>query len=475
MDFIKPTFLFLFLPLLAIFYGLAERRFRPAVLLAASLIFVAWSQPIALAWLGGLLLMAHMLGCLISLQRRLALLWLGIGASLLILCFFKYTTYFSLASLGVPTTLARTADDLLMPLGISYVTFQVISYLVDVWKGQTPAERNLVHLGLYIFFFPKLVSGPLVRYRPFADQLTNLNPDQESLAAGIRRLLAGFAKRALIANTLGITVDAAFGMATPNYSTNTAWLVFFAYALQIYFDFSGYTDMALGLAQMAGIRLPENFNHPYLAESVGDFWRRWHISLSTWFREYVFFPLERRRLPVIGQPLNILIVFALTGLWHGFKPTFLIWGLIHGLALALESLFLARWLKKLWRPLRTIYALLIVLPAWVFFRAEYIDFAPAFFQRLAGAGPAVFPQAFADTRPLPFIEPTFLLALAIGLLLCLPIERGWQMVRAQLETRAPAWFFFLQPLEDIFLFSMFVLGVIFVLGGNFAPNIYANF
>lgn len=475
MDFLKPTFIFFFLPILMVIFGLAERRFRVGVLLAASLLFVAWGQPVALLWLGTLLIVSYGAAILIARRPNLAWLWLGLAFKLLVLIFFKWKTYFSLELLGFPQDWARAADALLVPLGLSYITFQVIAYLVDVWKGIIPAERNFLRLALYVFFFPKLISGPITRYKSFGEQLDVLAPTADDVAAGIRRFLTGFAKRALIANVLATTVDAGFGMSTPNYTTLTAWLVFIGYALQIYFDFSGYTDMALGLARMAGIKLPENFNLPYLAESISDFWRRWHITLSTWFREYVFFPLERRRLRWIGQPLNILIVFALTGLWHGFKPTFVTWGLIHGAAIVLESLFLGRFLKKLWLPLRWLYALTIVLSAWVFFRASSLDFALAFFQRLAGYGPLLVPMPFADTRPLPFLEPSFLLALGLGLFFCLPVGAWWTALRSRLEARAAVSFILFQALEDLFLLLAFVLGLVFVLGSGFAPNIYANF
>jgi alginate O-acetyltransferase complex protein AlgI len=182
-----------------------------------------------------------------------------------------------------------------------------------------------------------------------------------------------------------------------------------AYTLQIFFDFSGYTDMAIGLGQMIGLHLPENFNYPYLAQSISDFWRRWHITLTIWFREYVFYPLERRRFKWAGQQFNILIVFLLTGLWHGFKPTSIVWGLLHGIATALESTGFGRQLKKLWRPLRHLYTLLIIVIGWVFFRSDNLDFAFGFFQRLAGNTDGLVPLPFSQTTPLPFIEPSFIL------------------------------------------------------------------
>jgi alginate O-acetyltransferase complex protein AlgI len=474
MNFLAPTFLFLFLPLFLTVFLLSERRFRVAILVAASLIFLVWGQPLALAWLGAAFAATYFFGLLAEWGRgRRRWLWAGILANLALLAFFKWTPLYGLAFL--PLNWSDTARGLAVPLGLSYFAFQAISYLVDTWRGTISAERDPARLGLYLLFFPKLVSGPLVRFKPFNEQLDALNPTSEEIAYGIRRLLAGFVKRALIANQLAIFVDAAFNQRTANLEPAYAWLALLAYALQIYFDFSGYTDMALGLAAMAGVKLPENFNLPYIAESISDFWRRWHISLATWFREYVFFPLERRRLPFLGQQINILIVFALTGLWHGFKPGFLAWGLIHGLAIALEMSGLGRWLKSTWRPVRHFYVLTVVLAGWVFFRANNFPFALEFFRRLMGDTTGLELRPFARTSPLPFIEPSFLIAFGVGVLLCLPLGPWWRAWRARLEENRPPLFFLFQPLEDGLLAALFVLGLASVLAGGFAPNIYAGF
>ncbi len=474
MDFSTPTFLFLFLPLFLTVYWFSERRVRVYVLLLASLVFLAWGQAVALAWLGAAFALTYVFGLLAERGRgRKPWLWAGILANLALLAFFKWVPLYGLAWL--PLNWSDAARGLAVPLGLSYFAFQAISYLVDTWRGTIPAERDPARLALYLLFFPKLVSGPLVRFKPFAEQVNELNPNAEQIASGIRRLLAGFVKRALIANQLAIFVDAAFNQPMANLEPRFAWLALIAYTLQIYFDFSGYTDMALGLAAMAGIKLPENFNLPYTAESISDFWRRWHISLSTWFREYVFFPLERRRLPFLGQQINILIVFALTGLWHGFKPTFLAWGLLHGLAIALEMSGFGRWLKSIWRPVRHLYVLTVVLAGWVFFRAGNFSFALEFFRRLAGDTSGLVFRSFRDSSPLPFIEPSFVIVLVLGLLFSLPVGPAWRNLRTRLEETRPALFFIFQPLEDGLLVALFVLGLAMLLAGGFAPNIYATF
>jgi len=364
---------------------------------------------------------------------------------------------------------------LAVPIGLSYVTFQMISYLVDVRKGTAPVEKNFIAFSAYLLFFPKLTSGPITRYKPFATQMEKLNPSMDDIARGFRRLLAGFVKRALIANQLAPMANAVFNLPTANVEPKFAWLGLLAYTLQIYFDFSGYTDMAIGLAMMIGIRLPENFDFPYIAQSISEFWRRWHITLSTWFREYVFYPLERRRFRWASQQINILIVFLLTGLWHGFKPTFIVWGLLHGFAIAVESLGFGRWLKQTWRPIRHLYTLIVIIVGWIFFRSADLQFSYWFFRRLAGDISGLTPLPFSISTPMPFVEPSFVLALAAGIFFSLPISSIWNQARTSIEKRQEYFFFLFQIFEDAALVLLFVLGLALLLSNTFLPNLYAKF
>jgi alginate O-acetyltransferase complex protein AlgI len=233
--------------------------------------------------------------------------------------------------------------------------------------------------------------------------------------------------------------------------------------------------MAIGLGMMIGIRLPENFNYPYIAQSISDFWRRWHITLSTWFREYVFYPLERRRLKWAGQQINIILVFLLTGLWHGFKPTFIIWGLLYGIAIAVESAGFGRWLKNAWQPLRHIYTLLIVLSGWVFFRSGSLRFAFGFFERLAGNMNNLKPLPFSQTTPLPFIEPSFIIVMTVGIICCLPLSSLWKQFRIKMENIKPLSYFVFQGVEDILLIALFIVGLAAIISSTFTPNLYAKF
>lgn len=474
MDLTSPLFLFLFLPIFMLLYIISAPKLRLPLVLVGSVTFLTAAQPTAILWLGSITLTSYGLALTITRAKNNAqngalFLWLGIALNIALLASFKFIAAYGL--LALPTL----TKDLLVPLGLSYITFQAIAYLVDVWRGNTPAEKNILTFGAYLLFFPKLISGPLMRYKPFADQMSQPAPSAEQIATGLRRLLLGFIKRVLIANQLALVADAVFNIPAASIAPGFAWLGLLAFTLQIFFDFSGYTDMALGLGLMIGVRMPENFNYPYIAESVSDFWRRWHISLSTWFREYVFYPLERRRLRWFGQQFNIILVFLLTGLWHGFKPTFIVWGLLYGIAIAVESLGFGRWLKGSWRPLRHIYTLVIVLAGWVFFRSGNLRFALSFFQRLAGDASGLVPLPFSQTTPLPFIEPSFVIVLIVAIIFCLPLSQRWARFRTNTENAKPASYVAFQITQDILMIAFFTLGLAALLSSTFTPNIYAQF
>jgi alginate O-acetyltransferase complex protein AlgI len=483
MELSSTLFLFLFLPVFLIIYLVSTQRLRLVIILVASIIFLTWGGKMALLWLGGILISGYLVGLTIAKAKEKdnhspRWLWFGVGINLAILSFFKFSVAYGkdgFAWFHLPQNWIEPVVGLAVPIGLSYVTFQMISYLVDVWKGTSPVEKNFVAFSVYLLFFPKLISGPITRYKPFALQLEELNPSIDDIASGFRRLLGGFIKRALIANQLALMSNAVFNLPTANVEPKFAWLALIAYTLQIFFDFSGYTDMAIGLGMMIGIRLPENFNFPYVAQSVSDFWRCWHITLSTWFREYVFYPLERRRFKWAGQQINILIVFLLTGLWHGFKTTFIVWGLLHGFALALESLGFGRWLKQVWKPIRHIYTLALIMVGWVFFRSNSLHFSYWFFRRLVGDTSGLTLLPFSVSTPMPFIEPSFIVILVVGVIYSLPISSKWHQIRASFEKRQENYFFLFQFFEDIALVLLFILGLAFLLSSSFLPNIYAKF
>ena len=343
MVFSEPAFLFWFLPLLLGAYFLCPRAGRNALLLAASLIFYAWGEGgfvlVMLASIG----MNYAFGLLIerrvSTHKTCAALWLGIIANLLLLAAYKYTGFVSSNLCGLLRWWGvDTADPLPvhLPIGISFFTFQAMSYLVDVHRRQVPAQRNPLHVALYISMFPQLIAGPIVRYRDIARQIVDRAVTRQGFASGIRRFAIGLGKKVIIANSLAWPADQIFTIPNHELTTAVAWWGVTCYTLQIYFDFSGYSDMAVGLGRMFGFEFMENFNYPYIARSMTDFWRRWHISLSTWFRDYLYIPLGGNRRGRARTLVNLALVFFLCGLWHGASWTFAIWGLYHGLFLILE-------------------------------------------------------------------------------------------------------------------------------------------
>jgi len=476
MIFNSPLFLFLFLPFFFAIYFAADKKTRRIIGVLGSFLFFSWGQTKYIPLMLGIIFWNYELGRRIGRNKKVEfsskILWLGIGGNLAILTFFKIlSAYGSAWSLPL-------FEDLGFPLGLSYITFQAISYLIDIDKGRVPAEANLLNFSLYIMLFPKIIVGPITRYSKIANQLPAPDIHKEEIAAGIRRFIRGMAKKVLIADLLAPFVNATFDLGAESIHTNIAWLALIAYALQIYFDFSGYTDMALGLGQMMGFHFEENFNFPYISQSVSEFWRRWHISLSTWFRDYVFYPLERRRIKILRnfrQPINIIIVFLLTGLWHGIESKFIVWGALHGFFMALESLFLARFLHKIFRPLRHLYALTAILLTWIIFRSPSLPFAWNFILRLLGEYHGYTQPTFSQSTPLPFIEPSFLLALICGVLLSTPL---FSYLNKKLST-------FLKPLpsgellifiaSDGILFVLFIASLAMLANSQFAPGIYGGF
>jgi alginate O-acetyltransferase complex protein AlgI len=401
MIFASPLFLFVFLPVVLVVYlllpGLAARNFW---LLLASLVFYSWGEPGFVAVL--LLSVVANYSLAISLERqtgpgdRKRLLALGVAGNLALLGLFKYFdplgNWMVQVFWGHPTVFFNRFA---LPLGISFFTFHALSYLIDVYRQKQRAAADPGILALYILFFPQLIAGPILRWQAIAPQLRHREHSFEKFTAGIRRLIIGLAKKVLLANVLALPADRIFALPARQLSAATAWLGVACYTLQIYYDFSGYSDMAVGMGKMFGFEFLENFRYPYTAQSLRDFWRRWHISLSTWFRDYLYYPLGGNRGSAVRTGLNLGLVFFLCGLWHGAAWTFVIWGLYHGLFLVLERTRLGSFLERLPRLFRHGYALLVVGIGWVFFRAENVSAAGHYLYALAGLGRVSEPQAGA--------------------------------------------------------------------------------
>ena len=390
MVFSSITFLFFFLPAVLLLNGCTRGRASNVLLLVASLLFYAWGEGIYL-----LVMLASILGNFVAglfidhfrpTRAGRAALGLGVGLNLVLLGFFKYAGFLVdnlnqvLALVGLPGVALGPVH---LPIGISFFTFQAISYLMDVHRGTVRAQRNPLDLGLYIALFPQLIAGPIVRYHDIAAEIVRRRVTSADFAAGAERFLYGLAKKVLLANPLGLVADKIFALPAAELSPSLCWLGALCYTFQIYYDFSGYSDMAIGLGRMFGFHFLENFNYPYIARSIREFWRRWHISLSTWFRDYLYIPLGGNRHGAVRTGANLLLVFLLCGLWHGASWTFLIWGVYHGFFLVLERVpAVRRLLDRLPAPLQHAYVLLVVLVGWVFFRADTFAHALAYLQAM---------------------------------------------------------------------------------------------
>ncbi|MCG8589211.1 MAG: MBOAT family protein [Proteobacteria bacterium] len=394
MVFSSTSFLFGFLPLLLAAHFALPARARNPLLLVASLLFYAWGEGLLVGLMGVSIALNTVFGWLVARQRQrgggAAVVAVAVVANLSLLGWFKYANW-AVASWNAwwPGEAGAVAwEPVHLPIGISFFTFQALSYVVDVYRGRAPVQRNPLHVALYISLFPQLIAGPIVRFRDVAGQLAERHIRTEDFAAGVRRFSAGLAKKLLVANTLAVPADAIFALPPDQLGATTAWLGVTCYTLQIYYDFSGYSDMAIGLGRMLGFRFPENFRYPYASTSVSEFWRRWHISLSTWFRDYLYVPLGGNRRGPGRTAAHLFVVFLLCGLWHGASWTFVLWGLYHGAFLSLERVLRGRRSLGVPAPFRLVATLLVVMGGWVLFRAENLAAAGAMWSAMAGAGGA---------------------------------------------------------------------------------------
>ena len=372
MVFSSAVFLLLFLPIVFVGNLMVTRKFSNYFLLIASLLFYAWGEPylvflmifsVILNWLIGLTLMKS------EGKMRTFFLIAGIACDLGILGYYKYAGFFAKTINSIVRQDVIPVLEIALPIGISFFTFQAISYIVDVYRHDTDASGNLVNVALYISFFPQLIAGPIVKYRDINKQIESRSASWIDVSDGFKRFIYGLGKKVLIANTLGMCVDTIYSYDVTTIDPKTAWIGALAYTFQIYYDFSGYSDMAIGLGRMFGFKILENFDHPYLSASISEFWRRWHISLGSWFREYVYIPLGGNKKGTVRTYTNLIIVFFLTGLWHGADLSFIIWGLYHGFFSIMERIGFKKILEKL-KVVSVLYTFFVVNIGWVLFRAD---------------------------------------------------------------------------------------------------------
>ncbi len=463
MLFSTGIFIFLFLPLVVFgYYILPGRRLKNIFLLIASLVFYAYGEPSFVFAMLLSIIVNYFVGLLIDLfnkkNKKVSKVFLIIGLlfNISLIFIYKYLMFF-LNSINDIFKSHINVPNILLPIGISFFTFQILSYIIDVYREKVDVQKNILDLGLYISLFPQLIAGPIVRYTTIQDQIMNRKEDIVLFGEGVKRFIYGLAKKVIISNTMAIIVDYAFNTEVSKLSFGLTWLAAIAYALQIYYDFSGYSDMAIGLGKMFGFNFLENFNYPYISKSVSDFWRRWHMSLGSWFRDYVYFPMGGSRVSKKKLVFNLFVVWTLTGIWHGANYTFIVWGLMYFVILTIEKL--SGFEKKTegkFNVLKTIYTLLFVLIGWVIFRADNIGYAMQYIGRMF-----TFTNFFDNKFFYYLIENGVLLVLAI--LFSTPI---YKKVMDKINSCV---------LEDIILVILLIISVSYIVKGVYNPFIYFNF
>lgn len=407
MVFSSITFLFIYLPIVLALYFITPLKARNIVLFLVSLLFYAWGEPkfviimlavIFINWLSGILI-----GSINNHQKEKLILVITLIIDLGLLGFFKYAD-FIINNLNLLLGLHLQQLDIELPIGISFYIFQAMTYPIDLYKKEILPQKSFVNFGTYVSMFPQLIAGPIVRYSDIAPQLTDRKITENSFADGITRFVCGLCKKVLLANTIGSISTSISSLPSNETTVVSSWLVSICFMFQLYFDFSGYSDMAIGLGKMLGFDFKENFNYPFIAQSVTDFWRRWHISLSSFFKDYVYIPLGGNQRGLPRQFLNIIIVWFLTGLWHGASWNFALWGLINGLLLIMEKMFLLKILKKAPHIIRHLYTMIVIVIAFVFFNFTDLSQALSFLSAMFGST-----GKFINSAALYYLRDNFLL------------------------------------------------------------------
>lgn len=475
MLFNSPVFLYLFLPLFLIGYYLVPKSGRNALVTFFSLIFFAWGS-VSYAWL---LLFStginYVFGLIAGGEGKRLWMWLGIAVNLALLFYFKYAlffienlNYFAVQLGDQPIKL----PEIVLPIGISFYTFHGMSYQIDVYRGTVVPQRNFLNLLLYKSFFPQLIAGPIVRYNQISEELEHRNLTQDNLIVGFKRLLIGLSKKILVANSFAYAADEMWGIYLADMSTLNAWIGIISYTFQIYIDFSAYSDMAIGLARMIGFHFPENFNFPYLASGFKDFWQRWHISLSSWFRDYLYIPLGGNRGGKFRTALNLWVVFLCTGFWHGASWNFVFWGTLHGAYLTIERLlkwnfsFIPKWVK-------IGFTFFAVMMAWVPFRAENMQQTWGFYQKLFGFGVAPIDNYHLYMQS-NVLNKEFWLMSVVAAYFSFGFgdgKWGWNVIWKRLKHR----FEVLEWLEVLGFVFLFWICSIYIISGSYSPFIYFRF
>lgn len=466
MVFSEPVFLFLFLPLVLAAYALAGQMLKNGILLLASLVFYAWGEELYLFVLLVSIALNYAIGRAMADREgraRLLWLWAGVIGNLGLLGYYKYWG-FILTSLGLPEAAANAPP---LPIGISFFTFQALSYLIDLYFRRIAVQTSPFRLALYISMFPQLIAGPIVRYAEVEAAIQDRRTERSDISYGVHRFVVGLAKKTLIADPLGLVADQIFGIPADGLSSGVAWLGAVTYSLQLYFDFSAYSDMAIGLGRLFGFRFPENFNYPYAARSITEFWRRWHMTLSRWFRDYLYIPLGGNRGGAGRTYLNLWFVFLATGLWHGAAWSFVFWGAYHGAFLIAERIGLGRLLGRLPGAVQHAYLLLVVIFGWVPFRAESFAQTLAFYRAMLGLETGAAAMFYPMAR---YADPYVWLILALGVALSVPVISGPLRARiAALPAGRQVW------IIGQGFWALFAITLVSVGAASYSPFIYFRF
>lgn len=468
MLFSSITFLWFFLPAVFIVYRLLAPKYRNIFLLLASILFYAWGEPVYVVLMLFSITLNYAFGILVdrftsSVSRKIALA-VCILMNLLLLGYFKYFDFFASTVNNLFQDPVIGIRNIVLPIGISFYTFQALSYVIDVYRKETKVQKNYLSLALYVSFFPQLIAGPIVKYHDVDQQILHRELTPGKTAYGVRRFLYGLGKKVILSNTFAAAVDQIFAVPTNELGTGLVWIGVALYTLQIYFDFSGYSDMAIGLGKMFGFDFLENFNYPYISTSIKEFWRRWHISLSTWFREYLYIPLGGNRKGKGRTYLNLLIVFFATGLWHGASFNFVVWGLFHGFFLILERMFLGKILEK--NPLKFlnhIYTLVVVMVGWVFFRADGLRHALQLIR-------IMFVPTQGSHALGQFVDLRVLIFMIFGILFCGIVQSISKRLRTALFNEEKVYL-----VETVFLVGVLFFSMMLLVSNTYNPFIYFRF
>lgn len=470
MIFSSIIFLCVFMPVVFTTYYLCPASTRNLFLLLASLVFYAWGEPCYILVMVSSIIVNYLAGRFVSMYKeRLmpvkakAVFIISIIINICILFFFKYTGFF--IQIINNTGLAKIPlIDIALPIGISFYTFQAISYIADVYKGTTKAQKNVVNFAMYVSMFPQLIAGPVVRYGQVEKEISSRKLSSENTAPGIQKFITGLGKKVIFANQAGELWKEISSVPSSGNTVLLAWLGAIAYTFQIYFDFSGYSDMAVGMGQMLGFNFPENFNYPYQAKSITDFWRRWHISLSTWFKEYVYIPLGGSRKGFARQVLNLFIVWALTGLWHGAAWNFVIWGIYFFILLFIEKCFLLKLLEKIPKALCHLYALFFIVTGWVIFACGDITSPSSYIKALAGINVPFF-NNYAVYKLYTSILLLLIMAAASTKLPVYILDK----LASRLNGTICFW------IKAVFTFIILITSMALLISGSYNPFLYFRF